>query len=586
MTSAFLEVDAEPGAARTKKRQVSADPASVRHRRPTQAQPNGLRSAAMVQTLASLIWIPQAALLAEGVGAIANGGGLGAIALAATLILALGVARAALDALGGRMAFRAARSELTRRRDIATAALAARSPLDVGRTASGLAASLIAEQAETIVPYLARFLPARLKASAVPIVMLVCLFPISWVAALILIVAAPLIPIFMALIGWRAKAASEEMLAESGGLNAFLLDRLRGLATIRALDAVDITAQRLRADADCLRVRTMAVLKIAFLSSAVLEFFAALGVAGTAVYVGFSLLGSIDVGTWNGRLTLTQGLFILLLAPAFFEPLRELSAVWHDRASGQAAIDALDALSQGGPALLGRRSDELGGLIDNAGLPDVRIQHLSFRHSPEHGNVFKDFNLTIEAGEHVALLGPSGCGKTTLLSLIAGLAPHEHGAIHIGGKLLSDRTAAAIRRRIVWIGQRPHVFAGTMASNITLGRPGIGTDALHCAIQNSRLKPVFDTHATAPIGEGGLGLSGGEAMRLVLARGLAERKADIILADEPTAHLDTETAKDITRDLMVLARGKTLVIATHDPVLAAKMHRVIRLDALGQEIEG
>jgi ATP-binding cassette subfamily C protein CydD len=210
---------------------------------------------------------------------------------------------------------------------------------------------------------------------------------------------------------------------------------------------------------------------------------------------------------------------------------------------------------------------------------------LSFRHSPEHGNVFKDFNLTIDAGEHVALLGPSGCGKTTLLSLIAGLAPHEHGTIRIGGELLSDRTAAALRRRVVWIGQRPHVFAGTMAGNITLGRPEIGADALRCAIRNSRLQPVFDTHATAPIGEGGLGLSGGEAMRLILARAIVERQADIILADEPTAHLDTETANDITRDLMILARGKTLVIATHDPVLAAKMDRVIRFDAHGREMD-
>jgi ATP-binding cassette subfamily C protein CydD len=586
MTSAFLEVDAEPGEARLKKPQVSASRRSFRHRGTAQARPNGLRGGAMMQTLASLVWIPQAALLAHGVGSIANDGALGEITLPAVLVLALGIVRAALDALGSRMAFRAARSELTRRRDTAIAALAARSPLDVERPASGLAASLIAEQAETIVPYLARFLPARLKASAVPIVMLVCVFPISWVAALILMVAAPLIPIFMALIGWRAKAASEEMLAESGGLNAFLLDRLRGLATIRALDAVDNTAQRLRADAESLRVRTMAVLKIAFLSSAVLEFFAALGVAAIAVYVGFSLLGSIDTGTWNGKLTLTQGLFILLLAPAFFEPLRELSAVWHDRASGKAAIDALDALLQDGRPLLGWRSDEVSELVDSAGPPDVRIQHMSFRHSPGHGNVFKDFNLTIEAGEHVALLGSSGCGKTTLLSLIAGLAPLEHGTIRIGGELLSDRTAAALRRRIVWIGQRPHVFAGTMASNIALGRPEIGTDALRYAIQNSRLQPVFYTHGTAQIGEGGLGLSGGEAMRLVLARAIVERQADIILADEPTAHLDTETASDIGRDLVILARGKTLVIATHDPVLAAKMDRVVRFDTHGQEIGG
>ena len=230
-------------------------------------------------------------------------------------------------------------TSLHRARNLAVAALAARSPLDIGKPASGFAASVVGEQAEAVVPYLARFQPVRMKASAVPLVILACVLPVSWVAGLILLVSAPLIPVFMALIGWRAKAASEKQLAETGGLNAFLLDRLRGLATIRALGAVDATALRLRADADSLRNRTMAVLKIAFLSSAVLELFAALGVAAIAVYIGFSLLGSIDFGTWArpARL-LREGLFILLLAPAFFEPLRELSAVWHDRATGEAAL--------------------------------------------------------------------------------------------------------------------------------------------------------------------------------------------------------------------------------------------------------
>lgn len=584
MTSAFLEADIEPDSARAKDMQLAAKPTRLDRRKVRRAQPDGLRRAAVVQTVAALIWIVQAALLAFGVGLIADGSRLGAIVLPAAVVLVLGILRAALDAVGGRMAFRAARAELTRRRDIATAALAARSPLDAERPASGLAASLIAEQAETIVPYLARFLPARLKASAVPLVMFISVFPISWVAAVILMLAAPLIPIFMALIGWRAKAASEEMLAESGGLNAFLLDRLRGLATIRALGAVDITAQRLRADAESLRVRTMAVLRIAFLSSAVLEFFAALGVAATAVYIGFSLLGSIDIGTWNGKLTLTQGLFILLVAPAFFEPLRELSSVWHDRASGEAAIEALDALSNNCLALPGWRTDTVDVSADRAGSPEIGIDHLSFRHAFKRRPVFDGLSLTIAAGERVALLGPSGCGKTTLLSLIAGLAPYENGAIRIGGELLSDRSSAALRRRIAWIGQRPHVFAGTMSSNISLGRREIGANAIRSAIRDLHLQPVFEMHGTALIGEGALGLSGGEAMRLVLARAAVDGRADIILADEPTAHLDTETANDITRSLMVLARGKTLVIATHDPVLAAKMDRIIHLSACVQEV--
>ena len=169
-------------------------------------------------------------------------------------VVAVGIIRAALDAVGSRLAFRAARRVLSEKRKMAVAALGARSPLDIDRPASGLAASVVAEQAEAIVPYLSRFRPARLKATIVPIVIFLCVLPLSWVAAIVLLISAPLIPLFMALIGWRAKAASEKQLVEMGGMNAFLLDRLRGLATIRSLDAVDLTAQRLRSNAESLRV--------------------------------------------------------------------------------------------------------------------------------------------------------------------------------------------------------------------------------------------------------------------------------------------------------------------------------------------
>lgn len=203
------------------------------------------RLAALLQVVAALIFIPQAAIVSLSVGRIANGGGIADVLWPAFSIVVLGFARSCLDAAGGRLAFKAARAELGRRRAAAVTALARRSPLDRSRPASGEAASIIGEQAELIVPYIARFQPARFKATAVPLVMLVCIFPISWIAALILLIAMPLIPLFMALIGWRAQAASEKQLAATGGLNGFLLDRLRGLTTIRALDAVDQTATRL-----------------------------------------------------------------------------------------------------------------------------------------------------------------------------------------------------------------------------------------------------------------------------------------------------------------------------------------------------
>lgn len=534
----------------------------------------GLASA--ILCLSSLVWIGQAAMLAIGVGAISQGGGVTDVAIPAAVVAGLGVLRAALDAVGGRLAFRAARRELSMYRSAATAALARRSPLDSGRPASGLAASVLGEQAESVVPYLARFRPARLKASVVPLVMFVCILPISWVAALVLALCAPLIPIFMALIGWRAQAASEKQLAETGGINAFLLDRLRGLATIRALDAVDATALRLRADAESLRVRTMAVLKIAFLSSAALEFFAALGVAATAVYVGFSLLGSIDIGTWEGRLTLTQGLFILLLAPAFFEPLRELSAVWHDRANGEAALAALKDLASSQQTILGGSDAKPSASVGRA---SVEIEGLVFRHGPEREAVVDHFDLSIAPGEHVALWGASGSGKTTILSLIAGLARHEAGVIRIGGMPLRDDTADELRCRMAWIGQSPHVFAGSVMRNVGLGRAGIDRETVAGVLGGVALAQVFTAERVAAVGEGGLGLSGGEALRLALARMMVDEQADIILADEPTAHLDAQTAAAVTDALLALAKGRILIVATHDPVLAGRLDRIVHLDA-------
>jgi len=532
-----------------------------------------------VLTAASLLWLGQAALLADAVGRIAAGEGVAAVLPHAAGVLALGLIRAGCDTIGARLVFQAARAEVSRLRDGVVRSLAARSPLNKDRPASGLAASALAEQAEAILPYLTRFLPARQRCMLVPPAILACIFPLSWVAGLLLLLAAPLIPIFMALIGWRAKAASAAQLAQLGGMNAFLLDRLRGLATIRALGAVDATATRLRADADSLRERSMKVLRIAFLSSSVLELFAALGVAMIAVYVGFHLLGQINFGTWSGRLSLAEGLFILLLAPAFFEPLRELSAAWHDRAAGKAALDGLEALSRQGLPLPGADTATPAAGIALAKASGLRVQALRFTHTGQDRPVFRDFSLDIAAGEHVAIMAPSGGGKSTLLSLLAGLALPQAGRILIDGLELTGDSAAALRHRMVWIGQDPHIFAGSLSRNVTLGRAA-PADAISNALDFAKLSEVAARLGLAPVGEKGLGLSGGEALRLALARIALLPDAGLILADEPTAHLDHQTARDIADGLIALASGRTLILATHDPVLAARMGRVIRLDDL------
>lgn len=522
-------------------------------------------------TLAPLLWIPQAGLLAAGIGRIAAGGGAAAVAGPALGVLALSALRAGLEHAGGRMMFRSARSRLSTLRAEAAARLAGLSPLDTRRPPSGLAASVLAEEAEAVTPYLARFRPARLRASMVPLAIVLAVLPFSWLAALALLLCAPLIPIFMALIGWRAQAASAARLHEAGSLNAFLLDRLRGLTTITGLGAVDLTARRLRAEAEAFRASTMAVLRIAFLSSAVLELFAALGVAMVAVWVGFHLLGQIGFGAWGGRLTLAEGFFILLLAPAFFEPLRDLASVWHDRAAGEAAIAALETLGRDAAAL---PPGETPPVPLPAAAPAIALRGVTFRHAGARTAAFAPVDLDIAAGESIALMAPSGAGKSTLLALIAGLAEPETGDILIDGAALP---AAARRAGVAWLGQSPAIFAGSLARNVTLGRPGLDRAAAEAALGFACLGPVVAARGAAPVGEGGLGLSGGEALRLAIARAFATPEARLVLADEPTAHLDRETAEAVTDLLLALGRGRTLIVATHDARLAARLGRVIAL---------
>ncbi|MEO6032057.1 MAG: thiol reductant ABC exporter subunit CydD [Burkholderiaceae bacterium] len=565
------------------------------------------RQGALLQASAALLWLPQAALLALALQRLADGGGLMQALGPAAMLLLLGVLRHALDAAGARRAFEQARAELSQRRDQAIDALAAGSPLDSARPASGLAAQALAEQADALVPYRARYHSARLRAALLPPLILLAVLWVSWAAALVLMLAAPLIPVFMALIGARAQAASAAQMLEAGGMNALLLDRLRGLATIRALDAVDLTARRLRASAELLRRCTLAVLRIAFLSSAVLELFAALGVAMVAVYVGFHLLGQLEFGAWGDRLTLGEGLFVLLLAPAFFEPLRELSAVWHDRAAGEAALAALQRLSAGTVALPGATvaavpaagapagvgaaaASALPTGIDAdpravpaaTGAAAVDVAALRWAHAGAAAPVLDGFEMQVAPGERVAIVGASGAGKSTLLALLAGLAPlQDRGRISIDAVPLADASAASLRRRIAWIGQRPHLFARSLHANLTLARAELGESEVEAALRCAALLDLAREQPGRRVGEGGAGLSGGEALRLALARAAVDPHTTLVLADEPTAHLDGDTARTVTEGLLALAVGRTLIVATHDPRLAARMDRVVALEPRG-----
>jgi ATP-binding cassette subfamily C protein CydD len=529
-----------------------------------------LRQSSSWALASGVLWPLQAGLIAWVVAQWAAGTLGGAGWMAAAGFAALGIARAGADRVGARRAFAAADLAIAEQRRL----LLDREALRMDRRVSSAdLAALLSEKLAMVGPYISRYTPAMSRTAVLPLVYLACTFYVSWIAGLILVISGPLIPVFMALVGMAAKEASERQMAQIGDMNALLIDRIAALPDILLLNAADRSRADFADKAEGLRKRTMAVLRVAFLSSTVLELFAAIGVAMVAVYTGFSLLGEITIGAWATPLTLGEGVFILLLAPEFFQPLRDLASAWHDKASADAVSAELQALAErDSPPVLGQ------------GAPAPRLEgpaRLQMRGvSLTRGGACRALpDLVVEPGESVALRGPSGVGKSTMLDLAAGLLQPESGEITVAGQPLNDDTADGWRARVAFVPQSVHVPDVTLRA--FLDPHGSGAD-LNEALARARATDIvaglpegLDTH----LGETGAGVSGGEARRLLLARAFLSG-ADVILADEPTADLDRATAAEITAALADLrAEGRTVIVATHDAALCAAMDRVVDLEA-------
>ncbi|PHP64716.1 thiol reductant ABC exporter subunit CydD [Zhengella mangrovi] len=531
-------------------------------------------TASVAATLASLVWLLQAWLVAELLASFVtpDPDGPAPAGLVAAFVV-LGMARIAINAVAEGSLVRAAEDALESARSglIGKAALAGGDALP-----SADLASLAAERLDAVAPWMTRYRPATLRMAVVPPVILLLAAVTSWAAALILLVAGPLIPLFMALIGMAAREASERQMREIGSMNTLLAERIRAMPDMILLDATgNVVADFARA-AERLRARTMAVLRIAFLSSAVLELFAALGVAMMAVLVGFSLLGEIRFGTWGAPLGLGEGIFLLLLAPEFFQPLRDFAAAWHDRAAALAVAGELAAAETGMHAgILGQG----GAAAPLPGPATIRTHGLAW--APQGGRTLDLPDVEIAAGQSVAVTGPSGSGKSTLLALLAGLLRPGEGWVEVAGIPLDEAVADAWRARIGWVGQAPHFLNATLQANVVLGTRADAARFSAAAGEAGLVEAMAampDGERTR-LGELGQGVSGGEARRILVARALC-KGADVILADEPTADLDAATAAQVTDALLAAHRaGATLVVATHDLALAERMHQRIDLEA-------
>lgn len=428
-------------------------------------------------------------------------------------------------------------------------------PIGLRAQASGELITRLVDGVDALLPHFARVLPQSATAAIVPLLLAAFVLPADWVSGLVLLLSAPLIPLFMALVGSAAERASQARFAQLARLGAAFVDALGGLTTLRQLGAAERVALRLDADGEAYRQLTMQVLRVAFLSALVLEFFATVGIAVVAVLVGFRLLAH--------ELAFRDGLFVLLLAPEFYLPLRALGGLRHARMDALAAAQQLAGLDEPAPPAT---TPLVGGHRSPAdAAPGLRFEAVGHVHAGRAA-ALRDCSFELRPNRVTALVGATGAGKSTLLNLLLGFVPPASGRILVDGVDLADLDIAQWRSRLAWVPQQPHVFDGSLRENLCLAAPDADTAALERAAAASGLDAVVSRAPQGwdtPLGERGLGLSGGELQRLALARALLREQARLWLLDEPTAHLDDDSARAIDRVVRAAAATRTVLLVAH-----------------------
>ena len=483
----------------------------------------------------------------------------------AALFAVLIVVRAGLSVVADNLAFAAGAAARRRLRTGLFVQLLDVGPSVLRNRQPGELAAIAVDRIEALEGLFARWLPAATVAVAGPgLVVTAVLVADPW-AALVLVLAGLLVPVGMALAGLGAAAASQRQFAALDRLQARFLDRVRGIATIVLAGRAEDEARRLHAAAADLAGRTMRVLRVAFLSSAVLDCAA----AGALV-----VLAVRYAAAWQRDGRIAPAVFVLVLVVEFFAPLRAFSAAYQDRLQASTAAGDLAGL----PAPAAAAVEQPVRTVAANGVT-VAFEGVRYAWDLTRGPVLDDLTFRVPAGETVVLVGPSGAGKSTILELLLGFVRPDGGRITLNGADIGTIVPAALARMTAWIGQNPVIFAGTIRDNIRFGREDAGDAEVEAAAKAARVGQFADAlplGLDTPVGEGGYGLSGGQAQRVAIARAFV-RNAPLLLLDEPTAHLDPATEADVLDSLHRLALGRTVILASHSAAAHAFGGRLLVL---------
>ncbi|MFF7735233.1 thiol reductant ABC exporter subunit CydD [Streptomyces sp. NPDC007984] len=431
---------------------------------------------------------------------------------------------------------------------------------------TGSLVALATRGVDALDDYFSRYLPQLGLAVVVPVAVLARIVTEDWVSAAIIVGTLPLIPVFMVLIGWATQSRMDRQWRLLSRLSGHFLDVVAGLPTLKVFGRAKAQAESIRRITGAYRKATMRTLRIAFISSFALELLATISVALVAVAIGMRLV--------HGEMDLYTGLVILVLAPEAYLPLRQVGAQYHAAAEGLAAAEEIfEVLETPAPASGSK------AVTDGA----LSFEGVSVRYPGRSTDAVSNVSFSVEPGETVALVGPSGAGKSTLLSVLLGFERPAAGRVRIGETDLADADLGQWRSRIAWVPQRPHLYAGTIAENVRLARPGADDDSVRRALRDAGALDFVDALPEGPdtaLGEDGAGLSAGQRQRLALARAfLADRP--VLLLDEPTAALDGATEAEVVAAVRRLAAGRTVLLVVHRTALLEVADRVVRLEEPG-----